>query len=185
MTAQLEVAELEQTSTDEELNTDDKLYELIDGEYFEMNRGPSSTHGDIIFTLSGYLFAFLTINPLGKGYSGTAFTLNPQNAPIPDVAFVKAERIHLAAINTELAFPETPDLAVEVMSPSDKWAEVVAKVRRYQQASVGLVWVIDPFDQNIYVYKLNKRKKMLFLEDELDGDDVIPGFKLAVKALFE
>ncbi len=186
MTAQLETVSRKRTYTVDEfmaLPDNGKRYELVDGKLVEMS-GPSFEHGDVILRLSGYLFNYQTNNAVGKAVSGATFELNPKNGPVPDIAFVSAGRLP-TGLDRRKAFPGPPDLAVEVMSPSDKWKDVVDKVRRYLQAGVKLVWIIDPFDQNVYVYNLNQQKKVLYIQDELDGEDVLPGFKLLVKTLFE
>ncbi len=126
---------------------------------------------------------YLIDKPIGEVLNNSAFELNPANALLPDLAFMLLE--HSAEVDPTTAFPGPPDLAVEVMSPSDKWSGVSKKVQLYQQAGTRLVWVVDPFDQGVTVYRLNKPRRLLLVDDELDGEDVIPGFKLPVKTLFE
>ncbi len=166
------------------LPDDGKRYELVKGELVEM-AGPSGRHGIIIFSLGGILKTFLDKNPYGVGLSGTAFVIDAINhiARVPDLAFVTTARA--AGVNYDEAFPKPPDLAIEVMSPTDKWSQVVDKVNEYQQAGVPLVWVIDPFDKGVFVYELHKSRKALNREDELDGGEILPGFKLEVSKLFE
>ncbi len=186
MTAQLELVSRKKTYTVDEfmaMTDRGKRYELVEGELVEMS-GPSFQHGKIILKIGAKLQYFLEKNLVGEAASGSTFELNPKNGPVPDVAFVRTENIP-ADIDPTKAFPGAPDLAIEVMSPSDKWSQVIAKVHRYQAAGVKIIWVIDPFDQNVFVYYQNNRKKVLGLDDELDGEDLLPGFKLAIKDLFE
>jgi Uma2 family endonuclease len=88
-------------------------------------------------------------------------------------------------VDSSKAFPGPPDLAVEIMSPTDKWSEVIVKVKLYQLYQTRLVWIVDPFDQGVFVYRLGQTRRLLLVTDELTGEDVIPGFTLAVKALFD
>jgi Uma2 family endonuclease len=78
-------------------------------------------------------------------------------------------------------------LAVEVLSIGDAVAEIDKKVLQYQKSGVRLVWVIHPIIQAIDVYRLKDGLKLhrLLIDDELDGEEVIKGFKLKVKRLFE
>lgn len=159
-----------------------KRYELLEGELVEMP-GPNVLHGRITRRLFHSLNIFLEANPLGEAMNELAFELGPKTAPLPDLAFVRSER--LTAIDESGAFPGAPDLAIEVMSPTDKWSAVSKKVQLYQQAKTRLVWVIDPFDKGVTVYRLDRPRRLLLIDDELDGEDVIPGFKLNVRSLFE
>lgn len=125
---------------------------------------------------------YLIDKPIGEVLNNSAFELNPANALLPDLAFMLLE--HSAEVDPTTAFPGPPDLAVEVMSPSDKWSEVSDKVREYLQAGVPLVWVVDPFDEGVLVYRSGQPRRLFNLEDEPGGEDLLPGFKLEVKALF-
>jgi Uma2 family endonuclease len=80
-----------------------------------------------------------------------------------------------------------PDLAVEVLSRGDDVSDIDRKVMQYQRSGVRLVWVIHPVIQAIDVYRLKDGLKLqrLLIDDELDGEDVIPGFRLAVQRLFD
>jgi Uma2 family endonuclease len=147
--------------------------------------GPSINHGRVITKLSRYIDVYVEGKQLGSTLSGTAFVFDVlrNTARVPDVAFVAEER--LVNIDFNGAFPGVPDLAIEVISPSDIWSEVVDKVSYYLQREVRLVWVVDPFDKNVYVYRAGQPKKTLLLHDTLSGEDVIPGFEVAVSKLFE
>ncbi len=73
-----------------------------------------------------------------------------------------------------------PDLAVEVVSPSDHYLRVQNKVRQYLQCGVRLVWVIDPQDRSVTVYRSQQQGKILGENDLLTGEDVLPGFSCRV-----
>ena len=77
-----------------------------------------------------------------------------------------------------------PDLAIEVISPSDKLREVEEKVDEWLAAGTTLVWVINPERKRVTVYRAPRSVTILTADDELDGQDVVPGFKCRVADLF-
>ncbi len=102
----------------------------------------------------------------------------------PDVSFIKQERLP----KDFRSYPEiAPDLVVEVASPSDKIYDIQAKVRLYQKLGVSLVWIVYPFDRTINVYRLADEPTPQVVNEAgtLDGENVIPGFKLLVSEIFD
>ena len=100
-----------------------------------------------------------------------------------DVIFITNERY---AQKTKSAFLEiAPDLVVEVMSPNDSYSEVKQKLREYFSIGVRLVWVLDPDAQQVHAYRAPTDVREFGLNDELPGDDVLPGFSVKVALLFE
>jgi Uma2 family endonuclease len=175
-----------------ELPDDGKRYELIEGELKEIGgdgedkmAGPSYKHGIITSRLMRALGNFLETQGQSPylALTNMAFELDKKTAPIPDVAYISPDR----AIGVDLskAFPGPPDLAIEVMSPTDKWSEVIDKVRLYQRYATRLVWIIDPFDQSVFVYSLGQARRSLLINEELSGENILPGFKLPVSFLFD
>ena len=77
-----------------------------------------------------------------------------------------------------------PDLAAEVVSPNDTYEEVDEKIEEYLRTGVRLVWVISPHNHTIRVYRANGSSHSLRENDELDGEDVLPGFRCPVRDLF-
>lgn len=102
----------------------------------------------------------------------------------PDVSFVLRERYEQAG-DPPTAFPGAPDLAVEVLSPSDSAAAIHAKVADYLAAGTRAVWVVDPQDQTVAVYRTLFSPRVLVADDELEGEELLPGFRLRVGELFE
>jgi Uma2 family endonuclease len=82
------------------------------------------------------------------------------------------------------AWEIVPDLAVEVISKSNTLMEVVDKLDDYFHAGVRLVWVVMPVQRKIYVYRSPTDIRILQPGDDLDGGDVIPGFRVPVQDLF-
>lgn len=82
-------------------------------------------------------------------------------------------------------FPRlAPDLAVEIVSPSNTWADVAAKIRDYLEAGTRLVWIVDPRSRTVTVQASGAAPQVLSADEELEGRDVLPGFTIRVGQLF-
>ncbi|MFW6074622.1 MAG: Uma2 family endonuclease [Chloroflexota bacterium] len=77
-----------------------------------------------------------------------------------------------------------PDLAIEVMSPSDSHSQVTAKVMTYLEAGTQLVWVVDPDRRTVLVYTPDRRARLLLEDEEIDGGDALPGFRTKISEFF-
>jgi Uma2 family endonuclease len=77
-----------------------------------------------------------------------------------------------------------PDLAVEVLSPSDRMADALAKVAMYLQAGTRLVWLVNPATRTVVVFRSEVDPETLGETDALDGDNVLPGFSVPVTEIF-
>jgi Uma2 family endonuclease len=122
---------------------------------------------------------------LGEVVSETGFVIRYPDADsvrAPDVAFIRKERIPKPR---PAAFVEiVPDLVVEVVSPSDSYAEILDKVDEFLQAGTTVVWVVDPRRRKVEVYRRNAPVQRLHESDVLTCEDVLPGFKLPLETLF-
>jgi Uma2 family endonuclease len=78
----------------------------------------------------------------------------------------------------------TPDLAIEVRSPSDRPDQIAKKLERYRRAGVPLVWWVDPERRTVAVYRHGQLVAEMHEEDELDGEAILPGFRLPVAEIF-
>ena len=78
-----------------------------------------------------------------------------------------------------------PTLVVEVLSPTDRVAEVNAKLDDYLAADVPMIWIVDPFKETVIVHRPNEQPKMYTGPDELSAEQVLPGFKISVKDIFQ
>jgi len=141
-------------------------------------------HGQISLRLGARLLAFVEAHGLGHVLdSSTGFRLPSGNLRCPDVSYVSRGRFgddaRLPNGFAELA----PDLAVEVLSPSDDVRSVLDKVGEYLQAGVRLVWLIDPAAQRAAAYRSMTVVVELGLDDALDGGDVLPGFRCSLGEL--
>ena len=102
---------------------------------------------------------------------------------MPDVAFVRADRLPpLEELDGFVPFP--PDLAVEVVSPTDRFVEVAEKVAADLDGGVQLVWVIEPRRQTVTVHAADRSVRVLGTQDTLDGGDILPDFRVEVAEKF-
>ena len=101
---------------------------------------------------------------------------------MPDIAFVASARL---PDDRRKTFSIPPDLAVEVVSPTDAQFRVVEKALTYLSAGTQLVWVIEPIAKTVTVYRSETDIKVLTREDTLTGEDVVEGFSCQVSQLFE
>jgi Uma2 family endonuclease len=152
-------------------------------------------HGKVIMSPAGFehgnlgtrLGAALLEHADGHGLgavvdSSTGFRLPGGDVRSPDVAFVAAER--LAGRRVTGFFPGAPDLAVEIISPSDLPSEMADKIHQYFAAGTQLVWVVDPLRQTVTVHGTSGAPHVLTSGDAIDGGDVLPGFRYPVSKLF-
>jgi Uma2 family endonuclease len=164
----------------------DVLYEVIDGRVVEKPMG--AYEALIATTLAAFLHQAGGANPAGRVVTEALFKLDPDRnrKRRPDVAFVSHERWpRRRPVPQAEAWEVVPELAVEVVSPSDLAVEVVAKIDEYFGAGVRLVWVIYPVQQLVYVYRSPTDVRILQSGNDLECGDAIPGFRLPVLALFE
>ncbi len=156
-------------------------YEYLKGEVVQMSP-TSMEHGDISTNLVVQLGMHVRENQLGRVYtSDTGFRVGTQ-VLVPDVAFVSMERL---PEDRSKGSPVPPDVAVEVVSPSDKQARVSEKVLAYLEAGTRLVWVVNPVLKTVEVYRPGKDFTLLTDVDRLTGEDVVKGFSYDVLRLFE
>ncbi|HEX5166832.1 MAG TPA: Uma2 family endonuclease [Thermomicrobiales bacterium] len=160
-------------------------YELVRG---ELVRLPMSAHQSsrIAIRIANRIGPFVEAGNLGNiaGADGAyIFARDPYTVRIPDLSFVRAER--LPPPDAWVKFLElAPDLAVEVVSPSDSANEIQDKVNEYLDVGVRLIWVVYPIQHTITVYSADRIGRVLTDADTLDGGDVLPGFSLPVAEIF-
>ena len=177
-----EMCAIPTTMTLEEfLEHDVEGYEYVNGELVPM-APPSREHGEISVNVIRYLDAHVYQNKLGRLYTPeTTFQIGERTAK-PDVAFVSTDR--LTGDKTK-GFSIPPDLAIEVVSPSDVLSRIAEKALAYLEAGTRLVWVLEPVSKTVTVYRSERDIKILTREDTITGEDVVPGFTCPVAHLFE
>ncbi|HID06224.1 MAG TPA: Uma2 family endonuclease [Armatimonadetes bacterium] len=158
--------------------------ELVKGVIVRMSPA-GAEHGRIAALVLSELHRYVQTQNLGMVFSAeTGFKIahDPDTVRAPDVAFVSNERLK-DGIPTGY-FEGPPDLAVEIISPFDRWCDVVAKVREWLNAGCSLVWVLDPQDKTAWVHRSLKEVEVLSKDEVLDGEDIVPGFKLPLAKIF-
>jgi Uma2 family endonuclease len=160
-------------------------FDLIRGELIRMSPA-GARHGRIAMRIASSILTHVDDSNLGDVYAAeTGFILgrDPDILLAPDVAYVRADR--LPSDDEQDRFLElAPDLVVEVASPSDRLSDITDKVMEYLDAGVGLVWVVEPRRKIVNAYTPDRTSKIFTVEDELDGGDVLPRFKLPVSDIF-
>jgi Uma2 family endonuclease len=168
-----------------EMPDDGFRYELVKGELRRMSPA-GSEHGAIIFNISVLLGQHVKSNDLGVCFAAeTGFKIasDPDTVRAPDVAFIRREQIPESGIPKKF-WPGAPDLAVEVLSPGDTYSEVDEKIRDWLGAGARAVWIIDPRLRSVSVYRSMTDVARLSDGDELDGGEVVPGFRCKVAEIF-
>ncbi len=146
----------------------------------EMSDGLSGAVGARLTT---YLNLYVWEHNLGTVFNAdTDFVLPGIGKRRPDIAYCSFETLPELP---RTVLPVLPDLAVEVTSSRDEIDDTDKKLKEYQQVKIKLVWVIRPVVQVVEVYKAGKATDLLGIDDTIEGDPVLPGFKLAVRKLFE
>ncbi len=173
------------TATERDLlKPDAKLCELVDGVLVEKAMGYDESM--LAIDLGMYLAAFVKRHRLGEvtGADGT-MRLMPGLVRIPDLAFTSRKRLPKKGAPREPIPDLAPDLAVEVLSKGNTKAEIRRKVREYFEAGVRLVWLIDPRTRTAVVHTSPKTSIKRNEDQTLDGGEVLPGFALPLRELFE
>ena len=159
--------------------------ELIDGELRE-TMPPGGIHGAIAVALAGALRAWA--RPGGSGYVGVeaGFVLarDPDRVRGPDVSFVRRDRIPAGGV-PEGFWEIAPDLAVEVVSPTETADELRAKVRDFLAAGSSLVWVVYPRTREVIAHRPDGSARTLTSGEPLEAPDVLPGFSCPIAELFD
>lgn len=163
----------------------DGRFEVVNG--VRVEKQPVGLIENLIASiLLGRLEPFCRTHHLGWAVNETMFVIpGSGNDRKPDVAFVSFARWPQARpVPRVNAWPVVPELAVEVISPSDKAFDVVAKLDEYFGAGVQQVWHVYSHVERVYVYDSPTQVRILTRADELVGDPVIPGFRLPLAELF-
>lgn len=154
-------------------------YELVRGELIRMS--PSGSRSSIVSIRIGTRFVTF-VEQHGLGICGDAdwgFRLasDPDIVRAPDVGFVSAARIPSEGIPPDF-WPGAPDLAIEVLSPSDRFTDLLVKVQEYLSAGTRLVWVVDPEARRAFIFRPGQAPDSVGADGEFSGEDVVPSFVL-------
>ena len=160
----------------------ERSYEFVDGQW-EVKEMPGGIHGLIASRLDRRLGGFVEEKQLGETFVETIFQIG-RNERVPDLAFVAGERIP-----TEGApfgkWPIPPDIAIEIISPTDGFYEVQRKVGDYLAAGVNQVWQVNPEDKTVTIYR-SRTNMIVFPDDgELICEDLLPGFRCSLRDILK
>ena len=170
------------TMTAEEfLENDVPGYEYARGELIPMSPA-TRRHGKISAKVIWHLSSHVYENELGELYTAETIFQVGDRVMKPDVAFVSTDRLD---VDEDKTFPIPPDLAIEVISPTDVHYRIVRKAFDYLEAGTRLVWVLDPISKTVTVYRSDNDIEILTREATLTGENVVQGFTCSVAQLFE
>lgn len=166
-----------------DLPDDGNRHELSEGELLVM-APPSFGHDRITHRILRAIQTYLDKHPLGEAYVAAGYVLsrNPLTVRQPDVSFLSAERI--ATANPDSLPDQAPELAVEVVSPSQSANFMGTKVEQYLRFGAKQVWIVYPKRKCVHVYRANKSMAILDESETLTGGDLLPGFSVKVSDLF-
>lgn len=163
---------------------DDHRYELVAGRVIRMSP-TGGVHGCLVLRLGSFLREHVETHNLGRVMTETGFKLasNPDTVRAPDLSFVRRERIPPSGLPRGF-WDGPPDLAVEILSPDDRPSETLAKVDEYLTMGVRLVWVVDPDEERATAYRRWAVPVTIGVDEELDGGEVVPGFRCPLRRVF-
>jgi Uma2 family endonuclease len=182
------------TTTQANMTADDLWRKPDDGLRHELVRGEltmmtpaGGLHGDIAGAVFLALAAHVKAKKLGKvlaAETGFIISRDPDTVRAPDAAFIAKEHVPAGGLPDGF-IPFAPDIAVEVLSPSDTLLDVEEKIGQWLQAGTTLVWVVNPRGRTVTVHRTGRDPRVLRENDLLGGEDVCPGFSVKVSELFE
>lgn len=171
-------------------------FELINGE--RIVKMPNvARHSEVIRALFLALYLYVVSKLLGEVYVETTFVLPDMDesnwvsgSRIPDIMFYAGKRMSDYKANKpdwgDKPFAIVPDFVIEVVSPTDKFSDLDAKIDAYLADGVRLIWVVDPQRRKAIVYAPDAEQPVHLAGDAvLDGKDVVPGFQAVLSKLFE
>jgi Uma2 family endonuclease len=161
-------------------------HELLRGELRTMPPG-GWEHACESIEVAASLAPYARRHGLGKvagADTGFRLTTDPDTVRVPDLAFVRSERLPTGAARRRY-FAGAPDLAVEVISPTDRYTEVDEMVGEWLGHGCRMVLVVDPRRQTVAVHRPGQPVRILGVDATLDGEDVVPGWTMPVRDIFD
>lgn len=171
--------------TGEELAMRDDLErgELIKGVFVKMPP-PGSEHGRIETSIAFFLKLYAREHKSGEVFSGEVgiYTKrNPDTIRAMDVAYVSNQRMKQ---HTTHYFAVPPEIVIEVLSPGNRWVEILDKVDEYLNIGVDLVWIVDPKRKEVFSYHTLDKVTRYAMGDVLTASEILPNFELPIEELF-
>ena len=161
----------------------DGRYELVDGEVVDL-APPNDEHGEIAANVGAGFINYSRRRGVGRARVETGYTLRtgPDTVRGPDVSFVFHPRLE----GRGSGFPVgAPDIAVEIVSPSDTAAEVARKVAEYLAAGSQRVWVVYPAGRRVVIHRADGSVISYSGDNVITDEELLPGFSLPLSEIFE
>jgi len=144
-----------------------------------------ASHGEICSRLNIFIGTYVLEQKLGKVYdSSTGFRLSERVLLSPDIAFVSKARLKKILIAPDKFLYGSPDLAVEVLSPSDRMRQIHRKLDLYFEHGTRLVWLVNFKIEQVHIYRPDSIEALTRPNDILTGGNVLPGFKCRLGRIF-
>jgi Uma2 family endonuclease len=160
-------------------------YEVVDGELV-MSPKNNPEHGYICMRLGSALHTFVEREKLGAMFdSNTGFWMENENCRAPDLSFVSKERLRGLKRPARSFFKFAPDLAIEVLSPNNTRAEIQDRLRDFFSSGTKLAWIIDPESKSAEICSGLEKRRLVGPNGELNGENVVPGFRYKLADLFK
>lgn len=169
----------------EALPDDGYNHEVVDG---ELVLSPKSNfqHGDICTRLLAALYGFTRQHKLGVVCdSSTGFWMNNLNCRAPDISFISKARLQGKKRPDKAFFQGAPDLAVEVLGGHWTRQEINERLKDFFASGTRLAWIIDPESESAEVCHSPTVRRLVGPGGVLDGENVVPGFRLNLAELFQ
>ena len=160
-------------------------YELVDGEVVEM-APVNERHGNIAFKISGAFYVYSRTRGVGTGGVETGYRVsqNPDTVRGPDISFNLTSRD--VGVYERMGFvPGAPDIAVEVLSPSNTASEMERKVREYLEAGSHRVWLVYPAPPRVIIHHSDGVTQTFAGDDVITDEELLPGFSLPLSEIFD
>ena len=165
---------------------DGRRTELVRGRIVELPP-PKSRHGKVCNKAGRLIGNFADDHDLGhvmNNDTGVVTERNPDTVRGADILFYSYARMPKESIPDD--YPEvSPELIIEVRSPSDRWRDIHAKVDEYLKAGVLVVCVLDPEPRTAHLYRAGATPQVLGPDDDLTFPECLPGFSVPVRRFFE
>lgn len=166
-----------------QLPDDGQRHELVDGVLITMPPN-SAAHGQVAATFGTALWKYVETHKLGVPLATCGYILrrNPDTVRAADISFIRQAR----KARLEEGYPtRAPDLAVDIIDPWERYLDVMQKTYEWLDAGTRMVMLIDPRRHSVTIHRPTSTSNTLTEDDQIDGADVVPGWTMPIRALFE
>ncbi|HEY2412235.1 MAG TPA: Uma2 family endonuclease [Pirellulaceae bacterium] len=169
-----------------QLAVDGRMRELVCGRVVDMNP-PGSIYGIVVIRIASLLDAIVQSRKIGRvlgGDSGVITRTNPDSLRGADVAYLSFARAPRGSLAGKTYFSVAPELIFEVLSPFDRWSDVLEKIAEYLHADVQAVCVANPDDRTVQIFTSDAPARKLEAHEAFELSSVLPGFQCRVDDFF-